>query len=350
MPLHVIRVADLNTSVTFYRDKLGFSMQWYDSGWRTASFIAPGEIEILLTGDPELDISALFPESIHPETPSEDPGMKPLVEEVAPREAPLQRTDQPLDGDEQEWGNTDAEELPKGEPEADATAEEEVADPGFSREIKELTTEEPLRLPGEDLFVYQERLIALGVPDMLLEENPGVEQVLSVTDPDGYKLAFHESLRLSDEEVFDLYRKGPDLLDGAVLGLTDEDLDLSPEEGEWSIRQTVLHIVDFDLEMTERIKWALAEPGRSYNIPLFDPDEWAETFDYARRPVQGELAMFRLLRDHILRLCENVPDAMDRSLVSERGTVEVRTMMQVVGETTRELVQGIMETRGLYGK
>ena len=58
-----------------------------------------------------------------------------------------------------------------------------------------------------------------------------MEQVLKMQDPDGYRVFLHESLRLPDEEVIALYRKGPDLLEGAILGLEEEELDLKTPGG-----------------------------------------------------------------------------------------------------------------------
>lgn len=340
-PLHVLRVDNLNASILFYRDKLGFTMGWFDPDQSAAGLMAPGEVELYLTSNPDLDISSLFPEGEENPDPVPAKNLDDIEDALTAfyQEKP------------EEWHGTDE---PKGEEEHPSSPEEEEQStqpeeqqetPVPSRTVVEQSKEEPLDLPGHDLYNYQERLVGFGVADMLLEVSPGVEQVLTVHDPDGYQLAFHESLQLSDEEVLELYRKGPDLLEGTIMGLTEEDLDQVPEGEEWTIRQIVLHMVDFDLEMMHRIKWALADPGRSYPIPLFEPAEWAETFNYQNRSIQGELAMFRLLREHILLLCSGLSDALDRSVVSEKGKVEVRTMMQVVGETAQEQVQQILDAR-----
>ncbi|GGE07469.1 hypothetical protein GCM10011571_05940 [Marinithermofilum abyssi] len=358
-PLLVLRVTDLEASVSFYRDKLGFSVEWLDEEMQAARLVAPGGADILLTSDPDLDIASLFRAEKGAESaPEADP---------VPEKLTLTKG-----ADEEAWESSVSDEIPdaleeavKGEQDRQAEGLDE-ADPGPEDEVPagraetsepeelpfpivELTKEDRIECEGENLLVFQERLAALGVHDMLLEETPGIEQTLLVPDPDGYTVAFRESLRMSDEDVIALYRKGPDLLDGAIMGLREDDLNLLVEEDEWTIRQTVLHMVDFDLEMTQRIKWALAEPGREYKLPLFDPDDWAETLDYANRPIQAEVATFRLIRDHVLTICEHLPDALDRSLVSEQGTVEVRTMMQVVAETAREHIQNILRTRRVYG-
>ncbi|MDR6226136.1 hypothetical protein [Desmospora profundinema] len=367
--ISVIRVADFHTSLTFYRDKLGFRVDWMDPDIQTAQLTGTGQELLVLTANPELDVRSLYPadqvvdgeleESATDPTSGADskepvpaePGSVSETEESAETgpaaegekavdpvnvEAPAEQTDQQGTPGEEWTGDPLVEEV-------------EESSPAARWHFREVEPEGTLSFYGENLVLFQEHLSVLAVPDLLLEESPGVEQVLTFKDPDGYRIAFHESLRLSDEELLELYRKGPDLLEGAILGLTEEDLDLPVEEGV-TIRQLVLQMVDFDLEMMQRMKWALAESGRSYPIPLYDTEEWAEALAYDRRPTHVELSMYRLLRDHILTMCESVEGALDRHLVSEQGIVEVRTMMQVVAETSREQIQSILDTRHQYDK
>lgn len=332
--LYVLRVIDLDRSLTFYRDMLRFNPVSYDPEQRTARLLTPDGVTLFLTADPELDVAALLRRE-----GAVKPGETPVPpEEEGETESPVA----PPPKRELETGGEEPVDLrvtPGSEPESS---------PPFY-EIREVDKEGALHFPGEDLLVSQERLAAFGIPDLLLEETPGVEQVLKMQDPDGYRVFLHESLRLPDEEVIALYRKGPDLLEGAILGLEEEELDLKTPGGE-SLRQLVLQIVDFDLEMMQRVKWAMAENGRSYTIPLYQPDEWAHALRYDSRSVQVEVHLFRLLREHILHQVEAVPEAMDHHLVSEQGSVEVRTMLQVVAETAREQIQTILNTRHHYGK
>lgn len=332
--LYVLRVVDLDRALTFYRDMLRFRPICYDPEQGTARLMTPDGGKLLLTSNPDLDVAALF-----------------ASEETTGKEEEEGFASGPLKGG---WETGTAapspevavEEIPDLFETPEPTGERKQASPP---EIREVDKEEILHFPGEDLLVCQERLTAFGIQDLLLEEYPGVEQVLKMRDPEGYQVHLHESLRLPDDEVISLYRKGPDLLDGAILGLEEEDLDLKTPEGE-TLRQLILQIIDFDLEMMQRMKWALAENGRSYTIPLYHPEEWAENLHYATRTVHVEVSLFRLLREHILNQVEVIPEALDHHLVSEQGSVEVRTMMQVTMETIREQIQTILETRSLHGK
>ena len=46
-------------------------------------------------------------------------------------------------------------------------------------------------------------------------------------------------------------------LEGLLVGLSDEDLDRVPAEGEWSVRQVLEHIVDAEERYSNRIEEAL---------------------------------------------------------------------------------------------
>ena len=46
-------------------------------------------------------------------------------------------------------------------------------------------------------------------------------------------------------------------LEGLVVGLSDEDLDRSPGEGEWSPRQVLEHVIDVQGRYTQRVVEAL---------------------------------------------------------------------------------------------
>ncbi|PTM59879.1 hypothetical protein [Desmospora activa] len=358
--ISVIRVADFDTSLIFYRDKLGFRVDWIDVEIRTAQLVGPKEELLVLTDDPELNVLDLYPAE-QVAAAVEDPAIA-MVTSVPPEQvADVQAISGDGEGTMQppaEWPKEELEENEEGwtgkplveEVEGEEEREKEKKVEAEARwQFREVESGGTLSFQGENLLMFQEHLSVLAVPDLLLEESPGVDQVLTLSDPDGYRVAFYEDLRMSESELIDLYRKGPDLLEGAMLGLTEEDLDL-PVDEEMTIRQVVLQIIDFDMEMMQRIKWALAESGRSYPIPLYDADEWVETLAYQHRPVHVELSMHRLIRDHVLTLCERVENALERHLVSEQGTVEVRTMMQVVAEASREQIQSILETRHQHGK
>ena len=47
-------------------------------------------------------------------------------------------------------------------------------------------------------------------------------------------------------EILELFKRGPGILENALAGLSDTELDYVPSNGGWSIRQIVHHLVDGD--------------------------------------------------------------------------------------------------------
>ncbi len=113
------------------------------------------------------------------------------------------------------------------------------------------------------------------------------------------------------------YREGPALLEDAVLGLTDPDLDAAPSGGGWTIRQIVHHVVDGDDIWKLCIKMAVGISGpSSHSDGTGMPQQtWADRWAYSQRSVGASLALLKASRSHILQLLENVPDAWNRVAV-----------------------------------
>ncbi|NTU56358.1 MAG: DinB family protein, partial [Anaerolineales bacterium] len=62
------------------------------------------------------------------------------------------------------------------------------------------------------------------------------------------------------------YADGPSLLDSALSGLRETDLDLAPSADSWSIRQIVHHIVDGDDIWKTCIKTALGNSEALFSL------------------------------------------------------------------------------------
>src|SRR5262249_1647524 len=80
----------------------------------------------------------------------------------------------------------------------------------------------------------------------------------------------------------------------------------------WSIRQLVLHIAEGDALWAMPLKVALAKPGARYRQDWYTPDNaWASLLDYAHRPIEPSVALFRATRAHATELVHHLgPDAV----------------------------------------
>lgn len=201
---------------------------------------------------------------------------------------------------------------------------------------------------GSDLPALQERLAAAGISGLKMEGN-AAGRALVITDPDGYIVAYFEDLPMTDEAILDLYERGPAWLSQALEGLNEADLDLVRAPGKWSIRQTVAHVVDYDLGAHLRVKFALAESGRTYNANPYRPDTWVEGLDYASRPAVADAALLGHLRSHIAGLCRLLPDAMSRYVVANGKEDVVREMLKMLAGHLLDHLEQIKETRRIHG-
>ena len=110
-------------------------------------------------------------------------------------------------------------------------------------------------------------------------------------------------------EILELFKRGPAILENALVGLSDIELDYAPSNGSWSIRQIVHHLVDGD------DLWYLALPQT----------EWAKLWAYDKRSIEVSLTLFKANRDHIIQLLEYSPDGWNNSARFQEpdGKIEV---------------------------
>ncbi|PFA69136.1 hypothetical protein CN378_04450 [Bacillus sp. AFS015802] len=209
--------------------------------------------------------------------------------------------------------------------------------------------------PGQRFYVMGEEVEKLKETfkgeelDFDLEVDPGFGQLIMVKDPDGYIVSHWEELFMTDEEILSLYKSGIDRIDTVLKGVSEADLDLVRAEGKWSIRQTVLHFIDSDLTMFHRMKFALAEDGRNYKNNPYDPNEWESGTHYTHRSIETEVALFKLIRQHILNLCESIPDSLNRKIQTEdQGELTVRRMIKMVAGHAKGHLEQIEETRNIH--
>ena len=112
----------------------------------------------------------------------------------------------------------------------------------------------------------------------------------------------------------------PGLVEEAVRGLDDAQLDTPYRDGGWSVRQVVHHLADSHLNALIRMKLTLTEE----HPPLkpYDQDEWARLGD-AALPVAPSLAILRGVHERWAALLESLPEeAWSRTAYHpERGDI-----------------------------
>jgi hypothetical protein len=123
----------------------------------------------------------------------------------------------------------------------------------------------------------------------------------------------------SHRESLDLFRRGPEILDAAIEGVSKEESVFEPFPGKWTIREIVRHLADTELVVGMRLRQIVAEE-RPLMAP-FDQDLWAELLHYNQCDPFDSAAKFRVMRDDISAVLQPLPaEVFDRvGLHPERG-------------------------------
>ncbi len=114
-------------------------------------------------------------------------------------------------------------------------------------------------------------------------------------------------------ELLDRYRSGYAAVEGALAGITDDELDRPGPDDGWSARQVAHHLADSEATAFVRLRRLIAEDGPT--IVGYDEPEYAQRLHY-ERPIGSSLAVLAAVRAASLELLESLtPAEWDR-----RGT------------------------------
>jgi uncharacterized damage-inducible protein DinB len=137
-----------------------------------------------------------------------------------------------------------------------------------------------------------------------------------------------------DRKIIEQYEHGGDKLRQVVQGLTHDDLHALPVPGTWSIQQIIIHLLDSDLVLADRMKRVIAEDKPA--LLAFDENRWAKQLAYDFRSADDAVALFGLNRKQMAEVMRRLPDeAFARTGThNERG---VQTLEQIVGFAVEHL-------------
>ncbi|HEY8665186.1 MAG TPA: DinB family protein, partial [Tepidisphaeraceae bacterium] len=114
----------------------------------------------------------------------------------------------------------------------------------------------------------------------------------------------------------------------AVSGLDGQDMAAVPIEGQWSIQQVVLHLMDSDLIAADRMKRIIAEENPV--IIGFDETKFAQNLAYDQQPVGEAVEIFDRNRKLFARVLKRLPaSAWTRfGTHNERGKITLGDMLK----------------------
>ncbi len=204
--------------------------------------------------------------------------------------------------------------------------------------------------PPTRLDHYREALVGAGLEPGAVIRAEDESNTMEIPDPDGYVVQFWEAPRWTDQELITHFERAPDLLQAALAGLTEAQLDLARAPGKWSIRQTVHHLADSASSSLVRLLMALAEPGRSFKSNPYSQDRWVAALGHERRPIASSVALLTAIHQHVALLVRHVDQPLDRTLETDLGgTVTVRHMLTLLTGHVAGHTAQIRETRSVHG-
>jgi hypothetical protein len=146
-------------------------------------------------------------------------------------------------------------------------------------------------------------------------------------------------------QMIEEIRRLPDLLERAVRGLAEEQLDTPYRDGGWTVRQVVHHLADAHMHAFLRMKRMLAEEHPT--LQPYRQEDWAALPDGARPPVDSSLALLRGLHARWCVLLENVEGTawLRTAFHPERGDVTVESFLTIYAGHGRKHVRQIEDLK-----
>jgi hypothetical protein len=161
---------------------------------------------------------------------------------------------------------------------------------------------------------------------------------------------------LSREETLKRYRSIPARLDAAIAGLLRSGVDIAAEDGKWTIRQLVHHIVDSDALTMTIITAAVGNSTCTYDQRWYDArNAVVKTLRYAERAVAPAVALYHANHHYVEEMLKRIPDAWERFVIlrSEREPVGRKTTVEYLirAQTWHALhhIEQIRATRDAHG-
>ena len=109
-------------------------------------------------------------------------------------------------------------------------------------------------------------------------------------------------------EILELFRRGPEILDDALRGVSEDESKFIPAPGKWTIRQIARHLTDTEIVAGMRLRQIIAEDKPL--MAVFDQDLWAERLGYNDCDIFDSAAKFRALRADMSVILDSLPAAV----------------------------------------
>ena len=151
---------------------------------------------------------------------------------------------------------------------------------------------------------------------------------------------------MTRDDLVRRYKEGPDVLERAVAGLGEAELDHRPAPGEWTPREVVHHCADSETMSAIRLRKLLAEEEPL--IQGYDEEEWARRLHYGDRPIAPSLAAVRAARATSAAILERLSEAdwARTGTHSESGPYGVEQWLEIYAAHCHDHAEQIRRAAG----
>jgi hypothetical protein len=145
--------------------------------------------------------------------------------------------------------------------------------------------------------------------------------------------------------TLDLFRRGPEILEKAISGVTEKESKFVPAPGKWTIRQITRHLTDTEIVVGMRLRQIIAEDRPL--MAVFDQELWAANLGYNDCDVFDSAAKFRALRADMAAILDSLPSAaFERvGLHPERGACTLGEWVERFGIHVEKHAAQILRAR-----
>ena len=159
------------------------------------------------------------------------------------------------------------------------------------------------------------------------------------------------------EQILRRYMAGPELVQTAIEGLEEDQLNLTLSPDSWSIRQLIHHIADGDYLWKEFLLQAAGDQDSVFSLEWYwclPQDEWVKRWSYVERDVGHSIELLHANRLHTLDILKQIPGLWEKCLLipnrqGEQERVSVGEVVEMQSQHVLGHVEDIRQIRQAHG-
>ncbi len=156
--------------------------------------------------------------------------------------------------------------------------------------------------------------------------------------------------RATREDLIERYKAGFGVVDAALAGITDAELDARPDPAEWTAREVVHHLADSEMTSAIRLRRLLAEDDPT--IHGYDQNAFAKDLFYSERPIGPALEAFRAARDTTSEILDLLSEEQwaRQGRHTEAGPYGDETWLEIYAAHAHDHAAQLERCRGVAGR